>query len=97
MWVVQEFKKWLKEVGLTRYALPVLEDLESGAPSSGLVRQIREDREKASAWDKLYDESKTFAQLRGIACQKSTLLSHMDELLAQSKTPPTAEEGKSDD
>jgi len=96
--VLEEFKEWLKGVGLTRYALPVLEHLESQAPCSDLVREIREDREKARAWEKLYVviEQEHLQRQLGLK-DPEEFLRKMDELLAKSKTPPTAEEEKKDD
>jgi len=100
MWVVQELKKWLRESGgyppAATQVWAKMRDLESQAPSSDLAREIREDREKAEAWDELYNysEKEAFPPNGLIEIHKKMLREKMDELLAQSKTPPTAEEEK---
>ena len=82
-WVLEELKKFL-EGKLDMHLVGIrgmIKDLESQAPASGLVAKIRENEEKARAWEKLEEDIKTWGVVPSI--NKWELKRKMDELLAQ--------------
>jgi len=85
------------EIACRQQVLKELRNLESRARSSDLVREIGADREKAEAWDEVFGTlCAMIGELeKGLGAMKKSY--HHAKLLTQSKTPPTAEEGKKDE